>query len=133
MTKKKEAKHKKLRKRLICMIPYSFFSIWLRLYASIPFNICLLFACTFFSFFCSFVLSYFLSYFGPRIVLAHPRVVSHSCSPSLPLHLSFPLFTQLGLMEQWPNDKDPGEQTHLDSPPAATRDPCTPAMLLLSI
>lgn len=33
------------------------------------------------------------------------------------LNLSLPLFTQLGLMEEWPNDKDPGEQTHLDSPP----------------
>lgn len=42
--------------------------------------------------------------------------------PIVPLHPSLPFFTQLDLMEQYPNDKGPGEQIHLDSPPATTRD-----------
>lgn len=79
------------------------------------------------------VLSCFLSYFGTPIF-------RHALGPRLiliPVPLSpfirLPLLTQLGLMEQWPNDKDPGEQTHLDLPPAATRDTYTPPTLLLSI
>lgn len=74
-----------------------------------------------------FVCSLVLSYFGTPFFSAHPRAVSPSRSSSPTLPPSLPLFAQLDLMEQWPNDKNPGEQTHLDSPPAATRDTDTPA------
>lgn len=89
--------------------------------------------CVFFlTFFRSFLLSV-LSYFGTPYFSARPRALSHPLSTPVPPSIHLPLFTQLGLMERWPNDKNPGEQTHLDSPPVATRDTYSPATPLLSI
>lgn len=81
------------------------------------------FLCGYFLFAFLVIFMGFLFHFNLILALpfsTHPQALSYSHSPFLSLHPSLTLFTQLGLMEQWPNDEDPGEQTHLDSPPAAT-------------